>query len=511
MMDSDRSDGQPKRRGFLVEAAVFAVCGIAGAIAYFGWLREPRPPNVILISIDTLRPDHLRCYGYDKPTSPSIDAIADRGARFEQVHSTSSWTLPSHLALMSGLPDQLHGVVHDTLALPEDTTMLAEVLREHGYRTGGFFGGPYLDPVFGFDQGFELYDNCGVVMYSKPAQVVGAAAQMMDRANERKSHKEPTAEKTHAKAVQFLERHQNEPFFLFIHHWDVHYDFTAPRQFLDKFARPGPRTLPYPPDFPPNPQIHPEMSPADYEFLLACYDAEIAWVDHHVGKLMDKLDELGLTDDTYVIVTADHGEEFFEHGNKGHRQNLYDESLRIPLIVAGPGIRKGLRIPGQARIFDVMPTILELCDLPRVPAVFGYSLVPWLDGERPVEMEHLPIVAELTNRPIIADPNDPTKWTRADYTLRYDATSGGNHKLIRMQKDVPAGALAETHFELFDLANDPREERDLTASEPALFHRLEAAQARYIEALITAKRARAQNANRPLPPGLLEGLDDMGY
>ena len=462
---------------------------------------------MILISIDTLRPDHLGCYGYDAPTSPNIDALAREGTRFEQVHSSTTWTLPAHMSLLTGLPDSLHGVVWDRVPLDPHRRLLAESFRAAGYATAGFYGGPYLHESFGFGRGFDRYENCGVPY----------PAELLPERLEQESHRVRTARRIEQAAERFLEeqagRQARRPFFLFLHHWDVHYDFNAPEEFVELFAgEDGGRVSMR--DFIRNPEIHPEMAPADRAYLLACYDAEIRWVDHQIGRLMLKLSELGMAQQTYVVITADHGEQFFEHGRKGHRLDLYDETLRIPLILKGPGIRPGQVVRSQARIFDVMPTLLDLAGLPEEPEVYGVSLRPQLEGKDPPGLRRLPIVAELTTVPGDGGPPE---------FVRHRAVGRLGKKLIQARpraydRDRPAdfsgAALGPPILGVFDLDLDPGEQQDLSRHTPALLEELLGLLAKIDEGLELKWRS-LPNAGRPaaspLDPDVHRMLRENGY
>ena len=233
---------------------------------------EPVPapaaaPNLLLISIDSLRPDHLGCYGYGPDTSPFIDSLAHAGLLFENGLSTTSWTLPAHAAMFTGLRDSVHGLVDNGLSLNEEHVTLAEVLRQGGYRTAGFFGGPYLHPDFGVGQGFESYVNC--MQAAAPAgDGVRRDAMQQDSA----SHTDVTGPRTREAIARWAEEDDPRPYFLFIHLWDVHYDYRAPAKYLRMFdadysgAVDG-RLMS-------NAAIHKDMDPRDLAHVLALYDAE---------------------------------------------------------------------------------------------------------------------------------------------------------------------------------------------------------------------------------------------
>ena len=465
-------------------------------------------PNVILISIDSLRPDHLGCYGHAAPTSPNIDALARQGTRFDRAHSSTTWTLPAHLSLLTGLPDSLHGVVWDRVPLDSQRKLLAEQFQAAGYATAGFYGGPYLHESFGFGRGFDRYVNCG----AQPMRNIHQPAEVALREFEQESHRVRTADRIEQAAERFLDKQSERPFFLFLHHWDVHYDFNAPDEYVEQFAGDYSGQLSMR-DFIRNPEINPEMAPADREYLLACYDAEIRWVDHQIGRLLRKLSELEIEQRTYLVITSDHGEQFFEHGRKGHRLDLYDETLRIPLVVRGPGIQAGNVVQHQARIFDVMPTLLDLTGLPEVPDVYGVSLRPLLEGRDPPGLRRLPIVAELTT----VSTEGPAEY------VRHRAVGRSGKKLIqatrlsydRSQPIRFSGlALAAPLRGLFDLGVDPGEQRDLSRHAPDLLAELAGFLDRVDQGLDLKRgslRTGVGPAARQLDPDVDRMLRENGY
>ena len=361
----------------------------------------PERPNVVLISLDTLRADHLSCYGYRRPTSPRIDALAEEGVRFAETWSTTSWTLPAHLSMLTGLSISAHGVCDDRLwqvvaadggpdELPLRGTLLPEVLGERGYATGGFYTWKYLEPRFGFGRGWDVYERAGHSVFSHPEwsarfaelRAAGATDELrawMEESPELFDESRPTAGEATDRALAWLdETHAadpDRPFFLFLHLFDVHDGYTPPEEF-DRFGAPG-----Y--DGPidgrnvtaPDSPVHPGMAPRDLERLVSLYDGEIAWVDSQVGRVVDRLDELGLADDTLIVVTSDHGEEFFEHGGKTHRANLHVESLHVPLVMRWPaGLPAGEVVDGPTGLVDLVPTVCALARVPAPECVSGRDL-----------------------------------------------------------------------------------------------------------------------------------------
>ncbi|MBN1272418.1 MAG: sulfatase [Candidatus Aminicenantes bacterium] len=347
-------------------------------------LPRSKPLNVVLISIDTLRPDHLGCYGYTRPTSPTIDRLAREGVRFERAFSSTSWTLPAHLALFTGLPDLVHRVMTEDERLDDNRITIAEIFKRNGYRTWGIFTGPFLLPRWGFDQGFDAYMD--LTLYDKKLD----GAEMLQA-----SERGRTTPGALDKVEDLLSERKDDPFFLFLHLFDVHADFDPPPPY-DQMFDPDYSGPVNGIDIMNNPNIHAGMNLPDLAHLVSLYDGEIRFVDEMgISRLMDLLDAHGLLERTLIVITSDHGEEFFEHGVFGHRQNLYDTTLRIPLILWAPGlVPLGVTVKRQIRIIDIMPTVLELCGLSQSPECIGKSLVSYFTSGESKKKE-LPVFAEV--------------------------------------------------------------------------------------------------------------------
>jgi arylsulfatase len=297
------------------------VVALAYGTASCGRDDPPRRLNVVLISIDMLRPDHLGCHGYARDTSPAIDRLAREGVRFAQHISSAPWTLPAHAAMFTSVPDSVHGVVDPIgTALAPGFVTLAERFSAAGYATGGVFAGPYLHPAFGLAQGFDRYVDRG--QYTSEVELDARHEWSMSEAVTRASHHGVTNEDVYATARGFIEEHAGErSFFAFVHLWDVHFDFTPPAPY-DRMFDPdytGPVTGR---DFFFDPAINVAMPARDLEHLVALYDGEIRWTDEIVGRIRADLERLGIADDTLVVITSDHGTELFDHGQKGHRTTL---------------------------------------------------------------------------------------------------------------------------------------------------------------------------------------------
>ncbi|MFT4540986.1 MAG: arylsulfatase A-like enzyme [Planctomycetota bacterium] len=333
-----------------------------------------RRPNVLLISIDTLRPDHLGCYGYGRETSPSIDRLAREGVLFENHISSSSWTLPAHTAMFTSASDSVHGNMEATgTALSPAFTTVAERFAASGYKTGGFYAGPYLHEAFGLGQGFDTYQNCAETTADLASADVEAWA--MDPEVMSASHRGSSNENVYQAARQFMEERLDQSFFCFMHLWDVHFDFTPPAPY-DTMFDPGYQGDITGEGFFFNPKVRSgQLTAEDKAHLIALYDGEIRWTDETIKKLLADLDSWGLDEDTIVVLTSDHGTEFWEHGGIAHRTTLYDELIRVPLIVRYPRQLPGnRRVKHQTRIVDIAPTLCELADIPPMPHSDGSSL-----------------------------------------------------------------------------------------------------------------------------------------
>ncbi len=399
---------------------------------------EPAPtpvempaPNIVLVSIDSLRASNLGCYGYDRETSPFIDSLAAEGVRFEGAVSTGSWTLPAHAALFTGLWDSTHGLVDNGLRLGEGHRTLAERLHELGYHTAGFFGGPYLHPAFGLGQGFDVYQSC---MTTTPDDATDDEVRDGARAVRGASHADVTGPRTLEEVTRWAESGPRSPYFLFVHLWDVHYDYIPPREYVERFD-PG-----YDGDltgegFSTNERLNRDMPERDLRHLIALYDGEIRFTDDILRRIFSELGGRGLLENTLVVVTADHGEEFFEHGGKGHQRTLFEEVVRVPLVVHWPGRVEGGRVVDeQVSLIDLMPTLLRYAGHDGNLPVQGRDISPLLEG-----------TAGLPERPALLELLVNEQSMRA---LRSNEA-----KILQLSEGRPTS--------LFDLRRDPMEQHPI--------------------------------------------------
>jgi arylsulfatase A-like enzyme len=400
--------------------------------------KGPGGPNFILISVDTLRADHLGCYGYWRDTSPTLDRLAQKGVLFEQVVANAPWTLPSHTSLLTGLYPHHHGIKSHSKRLRDDIPTLASVFRAAGYATLGLVNSHNLSARYGLERGFDTHHY------------------YPERVNDRRVR---SAKVEVDETIAWLDRvSPHQSFFVFIHNYDVHSDYDPSPPFAKMFARPYEGTF--------NPtsdalervrQDELTLSDADVQHTIDLYDGGIRQADADLGRLVEHLDRSGIAATTYVILTSDHGEEFLEHGGVAHGRTMYHEVLSVPLLVRGPGVPANRRVRGLVQLTDVFPTILSLARLPAPRKVDGIDLVPTWAGARPLDPGRY-AYGEADHRN--AQP-DIKRMVRR-----------GHEKLIYNR--------AEQSAALYDLAQDPGEHHDLATADPATTGRLLAALRQYM-------------------------------
>ncbi|MHC4942627.1 MAG: sulfatase [Planctomycetota bacterium] len=437
---------------------------------------EGEPPNIILISIDTLRHDHLGYAGHapeGKSPSPCIDAMAGKGTVFTHAVSTSSWTLPGHYALITGLPDELHEMYDDLMPLNPKVKSMAQYLKKQGYVTGGFYSGPYLHDFFKFHRGFDIYESCmsSETMYDvldfKGDRMSREETDNLVKEKEVASHLEITSKAVVERSAWFARSNKRKPFFLFMHFFDVHNDFIPPAPFNKKYNR-GYEGWVNGYGVVRDPRINPDMDPKDLRQLKALYDGEISWVDHNLEWFFEEIQKADpdILENTLVVFTADHGEEFFEHGRMGHRWNVYGESIRIPLFIHGPGLPEGKRIDDPVRIYDIYPTVVDLAGLPAPEGVYGRSLAPLIRGEK---MTSEPVVSELTFIPSSQLGIDDVYHKFYAFQLEDLKLVGFEVREWTKENRLDfTGDVKEKRLEVYNVREDPGEEVDLAEKDPKL-------------------------------------------
>jgi arylsulfatase A-like enzyme len=411
--------------------------------------------SVLLISIDTLRRDHLDLYGYERETAPFLRSLGERGVVFERLVAEAASTAPSHMTMFTSLPALVHGVHNGLTGLAVPVRSLAELLRGRGYATAAFTENGPLAKSRGFGIGFSAYGE------NRSADLMNPSGHV---------------ERTFAQAQDWLSRHGDRPFFLFLHTFQVHAPYAPPKRYGTLFTERAPSV------------------PLRGTRPAEAYDREIRYVDDQVRALLGSLTARGLTERTIVIVTSDHGEEFYEHGSLGHGTLPYETVLGVPLIVVGPHVAAGVRRTSLVHHLDLMPTILDLVGVEVPTGLYGHSFAALLrDGEEPAR-EPAPLFSASWELPLGLE--SPAHAVRV-----------GQRKLVRFRHGDGEQA------KVFDVGTDPGERRALdpqTASDLAAL-----LDARETQAEADRVRLRGE-AGGPAEPATLdpeheEKLRELGY
>ncbi len=429
--------------------------------------RKTELPNVLLVVFDALRADRTGLYGYDRPTTPFLDRLAKRGAMVEQVIAPYPSTLTSHWSIFTGLSPPRHRAYPEQGVRPEAET-LAEILRRAGFLTAAFTEGGYVHSLFGFGRGFDLYHN-------------GSAKGLQDFLG--------TAEATFGLAADWLAQHKDSRFFLFLHTYQVHAPYSPPAEYLAKFetgySGRWARSYPAKEAFPIN-NRETSVRPQEIAHLEALYDAEIRYLDDSLEDLWDRLQALGVLDDTLVLITSDHGEDLMEHGWMHHGTTLYEPALRVPLVVIWKGrVPEDSRLRCQRALVDLMPTILEL---------IGLEPPQMLDGRSFAKELRAGVCGK--SRPAYAELRNSTYKRHAGIPMA--SVSDGAWKLIAHEASGDA--------ELYHLSVDPGEDRNLIESEGERAQGLRKALAAYL-----AAGPQTAGPGEELTPEVEEQLRGLGY
>jgi len=419
---------------------------VAGLLVFLGACRhapeqarlEPRDANVLLITLDTTRADHLSCYHPGKAKTPHLDALAARGVRFARATAQVPLTLPSHACIMTGAYPPVHGLrdMGGFVLNPSHPT-IASLAHAAGFATAAFVGSRAVATQFGLSQGFDTYDD-DMGPQTEEGKLPGVFAER--RASVVTDH-----------ALDWLKQNGQRKFFLWAHYYDPHAPYDPPEPYKRQYAK----------------------SP---------YDGEIAYMDEQVGRLLDGLDQMGLASRTLIIAMADHGESLGEHGEAAHGIFLYDATLHIPLMIAGPDVPQGKVIEDQVRSIDIHPTVMEFLHLAPSPEAQGVSL--W------------PLLRQGTH-------------VRSGYSYGetlYPRTYMGWSELRAMRTDGWKYILAP-HPELYDLRRDPGELKNLIAQHPG-----DADQFQKLIWKIAGTQGKAENLTTvPLDEKTRRELESLGY
>lgn len=315
--------------------------------------------NVVIVVVDALRPDHLGSYGYGRDTSPHMDALAGEGVLFSDAKSVSSWTKPTTASILTGLYPRRHGAISEFSRLKDDVETLPETLKKYGYRTFGVFSNRIAGSHAGFAQGFDRFVEYPETRITSPKLSADAISdEALDLIDEMES---PSKN------------------FLMLFYLDPHYPYVAPHR---KYS--GGNRLEYLTEFFDELRFYnasEDDKPWMIDEMVNAYDDEILYTDKQIGRVLDRLRERGLYDNSVIVILSDHGEEFYRHEKIGHAHNLYDEEVSILLILKAPGVEAGVSGMPVSQV-DVTPTILEILGIPSAEKLDGTNMLNLINGDR---------------------------------------------------------------------------------------------------------------------------------
>lgn len=441
-------------------------------------------PNVILLTIDALRADHLPLNGYDRATAPYLTRMAGEGANFTQALSQATITVRSMTSLFTSLYPKMHGVMNSELRVSDSVLTLPEVMSRAGYATAGFGGGnPSLYHNAGIARGYDYYDDCRSIWALVPQKILSRLG-IIERMDVGSARMTPSAETIFNKARSWLDHDPEGPFFMFVHLMDVHAPYLPPDGYADKFGRRsnGPQSdiqlnrkanslvlgksemffdLVEAGEFDRMDEMNvtgDDISEAELSRLIDLYDGSIAYADSQIESFMSDLSARGILDNTLVIVTADHGEGFLDHGRLYHSGDLvYDELMRVPLVMRYPKvIPPGTSVGVQVRLIDVMPTILDVTGISPSEDAGGASPAASSGsgadrGASGLDMQGVSLV------PLLLGDEKELALRRAGDVY----CEGALVSCVRTPSWKYIDSPGHDTLELYDLRSDPRERRNL--------------------------------------------------
>ena len=458
--------------------------------------------NVLVILVDTLRADGLASYGNKRPTSPRIDRFAAQGVRFENAFAESSWTIPTVASIFTGVYPAVHRTTNYQSVLPKELLTLAEAFQAAGYTTGGRISNILINERHGYLQGFD--DGRVVMNLYKLLFFEKLLAQARITAH----YDFSTAEEISDAAISWLRRNDRRRFFLYVHYYDPHFPYTPPEPYAMKFIDPAmAKRFPYHAfvgdtlwNLVAEYKMGTRKKPEEIAAVRAAYDGEVLYTDAQIGRLLTYVRAVGLDENTVVVFVADHGEQFYEHGERLHSKTLYNEEIHVPLIIRAPGVTPRV-VKRRVRSLDLYPTLAEMADLPRR-----------LEG-RPEGGTLLRQAMGVSLAPILAGGDLPAAYQDEVFAsvdidgVVKEATFLGPWKLIQNLKR--GDALPRPPMELYEIEQDPPERHDRADADRVMRDRLAGARARAEKWM--ASRAVRKVERKALGASDAEKLKALGY
>ncbi len=450
--------------------------------------------NIVLVTLDTTRADHLGCYGYSKNTSPFLDSLARKGTLFENAYANSTWTLPSHASLFTGLMPSVHGAGYANFFVSPSVKTLAESLQQKGYVSAAFIGGPFLVSAFNLDQGFDFYDEHldphselkRLTLFRILSKLTGKSLWHTDG--------QRRGAEVNREVFSFLKwATTRQPFFLFINYFDAHEPYDPPQEIREQMnirvTMKGNIRF-----YPLNKQngiaCHADGTPlsqGEFQQLSDLYDGEIRYQDMQLEALWRTFEKQGLAEKTLLIITSDHGETIGERQFLDHGHNLFQEQVRVPLVFYGPGLfSSGKRIAEAVQLIDVFPTLLQFVGLKPDQTVQGQSLIPGLES------------GEFLSRPVLSEID-------IDSHPRFAAFKRAQRMILEdSQKYIES---SNNKNLLFDLLLDPGELHDQQTTHRERAQKLRKA----LDELFSPLERLKHKGSGELDDETLEKLKALGY
>ena len=428
--------------------------------------------QIVVVGVDPLRPDHLTSWGYKRDTTPGLDRMAREEATvFERAYASSSWTLPSMTSVFTSLHPMQHQVVDRGYKLDSKLDTLAGTLSDRGWKTAAFITHIYVSSLFGLDSGFDEFHELSIDWEFAEGHQLRA-----DALNE--------------EVLPWLSANADERFFLYVHVFDPHWDYDPPAAWAERFIDPeyrGPASgsWKFIEQYIPTEQL---MDKPELDRVVDLYDGEIAWTEHQIGRLIDHLRNLGIWNQALFVLLADHGEELQDHGSMHHIRTLYEEVLRVPLIIKPPHGRSDQarsRVTERVRNLDIAPTILDFAGISSPADFEGISLRP--------------LMSQLgRDRPVFA------------HTQRHLSDKAA--LIVDDVKVIHSWAPGQEGTELYDLAADPKEAQNLSSEDPEGTAEARSLLLNEIERMRAWSRERElERATPALTPEQIEHLRALGY
>ena len=464
--------GKRSRIGKSFAALVIILLVVIGARAVWRFIQPKH--NVVLVILDTVRADALGCYGNPDNPTPHMDEVASQGVRFDQAISTSGWTVPAVASLFTGTWPTIHGAFGkgtdlNLTVIRDEVPTAAEVLKAKGFNCLGFANAAFVSPMLHFDRGFDVFDHTYAYNWN-----VRRADETIDA------------------AVKLIREHRRESNFVMIHLFDAHLNFDPPGDYATKHTGgrsdpPTPLTMDVCKALQTGDGMLPP-APEDTQYVKGVYLGEVDFIDAQIGRLVNELKSMGIYDRTTLILVADHGEEFWEHNGFEHGHTLYDELIRIPLIVKLPlGTTPARKVvDDQVRILDVMPMVFELVGVDQPPSFIGQSLMPLIMGE--------PAKPRIAYSESTLYGGEKLSWRAGEYKYIIDIAPN-----------------VENRVELYNLQSDPGETLNLAESEAQIADGLRIDMLSFFRGIVKQSGEMSKPESADMSPQNIKQLESLGY